>query len=67
MRGENNVRTTIRTKSLYGGCTADATAIKLFAAADADVSATANAYDPDAAESKVFDLWIAGMRAKREE
>ena len=23
--------------------------------------------DPDAAESKVFDLWIAGMRAKREE
>lgn len=23
--------------------------------------------DPDAAESKVFDLWTAGMRAKREE
>ena len=23
--------------------------------------------DPDATESKVFDLWIAGMRAKREE
>lgn len=23
--------------------------------------------DPDAAEGKVFDLWVAGMRAKREE